>query len=87
MSRRSKLCAQLNMSGSTYYRLDTPTLAILATPDGHGIPVTIPGGAVLTVVGLANYDRMIDVFWDGKIVMIFTQDLRTRGVQIDSAPV
>lgn len=30
-----------------------------------------------------NGDRLIDVLWAEKLVMMFTQDIRTRGVKVE----
>lgn len=75
------------------YRLKTPTLAILAE-DGQDTPVsssrglsltTIPVGAEVEVIGgPLNGNRLVDVRWDAKTVMVFTNDLRDRGERFDS---
>ena len=69
------------------FRLNTPTLGILSIgTDGNRTPVTIPLHAIVTVIGgPLDGDRLIDVLWEGKTIMMFTQDIRTRGVEIDPA--
>ena len=65
------------------FRMQTPTLAILSQ-DGHRIPVTIPQGATVEVIeGPLDGNRLVDVAWEGKTVMMFTIDLRERGARID----
>ena len=60
------------------YRLNTPTLAIV-NEDGHHHPVTVPLGAVVKVIdGPLDGNRLVDVRWDGKTVMMFTTDIRER---------
>ncbi len=65
------------------FRFHTPTLAILAQ-DGHKIRIMIPQGAMVEVeAGPLDGTRLVDVRWEGKIVMMFTIDLRERGARID----
>jgi hypothetical protein len=69
-----------------YYRLNTPSLAIMSLPNGKRIPVTIPKGAVVKVVnGPLDGTRLVDVEWDGEAVMMFTIDLRERGTLVTAA--
>ena len=71
------------MKGQSF-RLNTPTLGILSI-DGNGqrIPVTLPLHAIVTVIGgPLDGNRLVDVLWEGKTIMMFTQDIRTRGVEI-----
>jgi hypothetical protein len=65
------------------FRIQTPTLAIMSQ-DGHRIPVTIPQGAIVAVIeGPLDGNRLVDVTWESKTVMMFTIDLRERGACID----
>ena len=67
------------------FRLKTPTLAIMAQ-DGTKIPVMIPkGGEVEVIDGPLNGNRLVDVRWEDKIVMVFTNDIRDRGERVDAA--
>jgi hypothetical protein len=69
-----------------YYKLNTPTLAIMSLPNGKRIPVTVPKGAVVMVVnGPLDGTRLVDVEWDAEAVMMFTIDLRERGTLIAQA--
>jgi len=75
------------------YRLTTPTLAI----SGRDRPVTkysvrllgsttelVPPGAVLRVIDDPLYgNRLIDVEWEGRTVMMFTTDIRERCEQLN----
>ena len=64
------------------YRLNTPTLAIIKQ-NGQNRPTTIPPGAVVKVIdGLLDGNRLVDVKWDGKTVMMFTTDIRERCEQL-----
>jgi len=74
--------------------MKTPTLAILAQ-DGQNAPMsssdglsfaTIPIGAEIEVVdGPLDGNRLLDVRWEGKSVMMFTNDIRDRGERVDGA--
>jgi hypothetical protein len=69
-----------------YYKLNTPTLAIMSLPNGKRIPVTVPKGAVVQVVnGPLDGTRLVDVEWDGDAVRMFTIELRERGTLIAQA--
>jgi len=61
-------------------------LAIMSLTNGKRIPVTIPKGAVVKVVnGPLEGTHLVDVEWDGNMVMIFTSDLRERGTLVAQA--
>ncbi len=69
------------------FRMKTPTLAIMAQ-DGVKVPVMIPKGAEVEVLdGPLNGNRLVDVRWEGKTVMVFTNDVRDRGERVDAAKV
>ena len=61
-----------------HYRLRNPVLAIYTDRDQHKIPVTLPQHAVVEALDEVNANRLIDVRWEGKVVMMFTIDLRNR---------
>jgi len=65
------------------YRLNTSTLAIV-NGDGQHSPVTVPAGSIVEVVaGPLDGNRLIDVEWEGKTLMMFTIDIRERGELLD----
>ena len=65
------------------YKLHAPTLAIMTTPEGQRIPVTVPKNAIISVTaGPLDGTRLVDVEWDGRTVMMFTVDLRERGARV-----
>jgi hypothetical protein len=69
-----------------YYKLNAPLLAIMSLPNSKRIPVTVPKGAVVKVVnGPLDGTRLVDVEWDGEVVMLFTSDLRERGTLVARA--
>ena len=60
------------------YRITNPTLALFQE-DGHHVAHTVPTGAFVTVDSAAfDGEKLVNVTWDGKTVMMFTQDLRLR---------
>jgi hypothetical protein len=62
--------------------MKSPTLAIL--PQDH-VPVMIPkGGEVEVLDGPLNGNRLVDVHWEGKTVMMFTYDVRDRGERLET---
>ena len=65
------------------YRLKTPTLAVMRQ-DGRQLPLTIPQGGIVSVIGPTYDDRQIvDVEWEGKKLLMFAVDLRDRGEPIE----
>jgi hypothetical protein len=52
--------------------------------DGRQVAHLVPEGALIRTDGKPfNGNRLIEVTWAEKVVMMFTQDLRTRGKKID----
>jgi hypothetical protein len=65
------------------YRIGCPTTGLILEGDRH-VSVTIPEGATIAIEGETfNGEWLVDVTWDDKAVMMFTQDLRSRGKKID----
>jgi hypothetical protein len=64
------------------YRFNSPTLALLEEAGRH-VARTVPAGAVVEVGGAFERDKLVEVQWDGKRVMIFAQDLRNRAELIE----
>ena len=61
------------------YRANRPT-TVLAFRDIHQAAVTVfPPGAILEVIGPAQYDRFVIVSIKGEEFLVFDSDLRTRG--------
>lgn len=76
------------MRGETYL-INHPSLAILSRPTGgKRLPVTVPAGSRVRVLeGPMDGTRLVEVDWDGDIVLMFTEDLRNHGTLISQAPV
>ena len=72
------------MVGQTY-RFQTPTLAIMTLDDGQRVPMTIPIGGMVEVSATdINGNRLLDVRWEGKLIMLFTIDLREKSELVSS---
>jgi hypothetical protein len=60
------------------YRINGPTIALFEE-DGRHVANTVPAGSVIEIKGETfDGDKLLEVIWDGKPVMMFTQDLRKR---------
>jgi hypothetical protein len=60
------------------YRITHPTIALFEE-DGRHVANTLPAGAVVEIDSRSfDGDKLLEVVWEGKRVMMFTQDLRKR---------
>jgi hypothetical protein len=65
------------------YVISSPTIALFLE-DGRHVAHLVPEGSLIITDGKPfNGNRLMEVTWADKIVMMFTQDLRTRGSKID----
>lgn len=63
---------------SGLYVLSSPTLALIEE-NGHHVAQTIPQGETLTIAEEAfGADRLIEVLWADRKVLMFADDLRSR---------
>ena len=69
---------EVSMS-KTRYRLKSSTIAILTCDEEHKYAITIPERDTVEVEDELNGNRLVDVEWEGRRVMMFTIDLRIRG--------
>jgi hypothetical protein len=68
----------MKLLNSETYRVRETALAILST-GGERVPVTLPINAILILVdGPLDGNRLVEVTWEGKTLMMFTQDMRDR---------
>jgi len=65
------------------YEIDTPTLAIVHRENGRSETVTVPRESVVTLAAETD-DTLVSVVWEGRTVLMFTQDLRARGHLVDT---
>ena len=64
------------------FELCRPTIAI-DTVEGKRLAVTVPAGVIIKVVsGPRHGDRMVDVLWEGRLVVMFEVDVNVRGAEI-----
>jgi hypothetical protein len=65
------------------YRITNPTIALFEE-EGRHVARTVPAGAIINIDSSAfDGNRLVDVTWDEKKVMMFTQDLRSRALPVD----
>jgi hypothetical protein len=68
------------------YRLNTDTIAVLASGDGKSTSLQIPAESTITVLeGLTDSDmpnRQVRVQWIGKTLRMFAVDVLERGERV-----
>ena len=68
-----------------HFRITDRTIALFQE-DGRHVAHTVPQGAIIRVDSASfDGDKLVDVTWDGKKVMMFTQDLRSRAKAVREA--
>ncbi len=66
-----------------HFRLTNPTLA-LVQEGGHHVAHTVPTGTIILVDNVAfDGEKLVNVTWDGKTVMMFAEDLRLRAERVE----
>jgi hypothetical protein len=66
------------------FKLQKPPQAVDVI-DAERSAVTIPIGAIIEVAAdPADGDGLVDVLWEGRIVVMFATDLNVRGAEITS---
>jgi hypothetical protein len=70
------------MSTGKRFKLTKPTLA-LELIEGKSVASYVPEEAVVEVLsGPMNIDRMVVVLWNGSVLLMFADDLHTRGIEV-----
>ena len=65
------------------YRITHPTIALFEE-DGRHVANTVPAGAIIETDSAAfEGEKLVEVVWDGKRVMMFTQDVRKRAESVN----
>jgi len=65
------------------YRIVEPTIA-MSDDTGRGVAYTIHVGSMVELQhGPLDGNKLVEVKWDGKSVLMFTQDLRQRAQPMD----
>jgi hypothetical protein len=73
----------ISMMPDEKYRITSPTI-VWFLQEGDFVSQMIPDGTVITLEGATfNGSKLIDVVLEGKVVMMFTQDVRSRAVKIE----
>ena len=68
----------MKLMNSETYRVRETALAILSI-GRERVPVTLPINAILILIdGPLDGNRLVEVTWEGKTLMMFTQDMRDR---------
>lgn len=62
------------------HRLNVPLIAMFAGVDGHEA-ITVPVGSVIDLTSKQfNGERLMEVVWDGRKLLMFTEDLKNTTV-------
>jgi len=72
------------MSREVKFRIKTRTIA-LVIEEGRQVARSIPGGAEVIVndENAIQKNKLIEVQWAERLVLMFAQDIRARGAKID----
>jgi hypothetical protein len=73
----------LGKTMSAHYRINDPTIAMFHEKGGYTARTVASGTVVEVSDGPIDGDKLVDVIWDGRNVMMFTQDLRSRAERIE----
>ena len=65
------------------YRINDPTIAMFQEKGGYTARTVASGTVVEVGDGPMEGDKLVDVVWDGRNVMMFTQDLRSRAERVE----
>ena len=61
--------------------LNSPTLALFMEDSRH-VARTVPAGAIITVDRVEG-EKLVEVTWNDKKVLMFAQDIRARGGKLN----
>ena len=65
------------------FRMKSPTIALFKE-DGREVAHMVPQGAtVLVAADKVKKDKFVEVVWDDMKVLMFLQDIRSRGVKVE----
>jgi hypothetical protein len=65
------------------FRIQSPTIALFFE-DGRHVARTVPGGSVIQIDSEVYDDnKLVNVVWNERTVMMFAQDVRSRGEEIE----
>jgi len=64
-----------------WYRLNQPILAV--RKESADLRSALPSGALLTIVVEAPARGLIEAEWNGEVVRVFVEDVRSRGIRVE----
>jgi hypothetical protein len=75
------------MLSGKQFRLKADTIAIETHGDGRRAAITIPSGATVRILSGPRPDdrRMVDALWERRTVVMFAEDIQTRGEEVNAA--
>jgi hypothetical protein len=65
------------------FRITSPTLVLFLENGGHVARMISKGELVTINSETFNGNKLVEVLWEGRAVMMFTQDLRARCEKIN----
>jgi hypothetical protein len=67
------------------YRISSPTISLFLEGDRH-VARTLPKGALVKIESETfNGNKLVEVLFEEQVIMMFAQDLRSRGVKVMNA--
>jgi hypothetical protein len=75
------------MLAGKQFRLKVDTLAIATDDTGKRVAITVPSGATVRILSGPRPDdtRMVDALWQRRTVVMFADDIQTRGQEVRAA--
>lgn len=76
------------MVSGQHFRLGVETLGIEVIDDDHRIAVKVPVGEIITVIRGPRPETkgLVDVQWGQKKLVMFVEDIETRGEPVKGKP-
>jgi hypothetical protein len=65
----------------TTFRITSATIALFPVDEDHHEAHLVPAGAIVAAERI-DEDKLIEVTWDGKKILMFAQDIRSRGERV-----
>ena len=65
------------------FRITKATIALFLEENRQVARTILEGSVIAVDKKLLQDDQLVDVTWEGKTVMMFTQDIRSRGEEVD----
>jgi len=65
------------------YRISSPTIALLQEDESRVAHTVLAGDIVAIERKALDDDGLVEVTWNERVVMMFTQDVRSRGNRVE----